>query len=160
MSDVANLQDRLIPSHLLPETEEGLKEEVNEAVVKIDEKEPVKDPRDEEEYTFQLKFTDGRGKLWQGRFVNRIVNIHDQQLIGVMQSRLGGGQPLNSLDALIAELNMMVAHLTRSLKDRPDWAKNLLAITNYEIVQAIYMEVASHEAHFHGRSAFEEKSSE
>lgn len=156
MSDVTNLQERLTPTHLLPETEEGLREEMKEITAKIDETEPEKDPRSEKEYTFNLEFKDGRGKIWGGRFITRILTIGEQQLVGMMRARRTGGMPFDSLDPLTAEINMMQAHLTQSLKERPDWAKDLLALTNYEVLQAIYWEVVSHERHFHGRPAFAE----
>ena len=153
------LQERLTPTHLIPETEEGLKEEMDESVAKIDETEPETDPRDAVEYTFNLDFKDGHGKAWQGKFVNRILSIRDRQLVGITRARLAGGLPFESFDSLTAEINLMVAHMTQSLKERPKWAENLLALTNYEILQAIYMEVDSHESHFHGRPTFEEGSS-
>ena len=153
------LQEKLTPTHLIPETEEGLREEIEETAAKIDETEPETDPRDAVEYTFNLDFTDGKGKVWGGKFVNRILSIRDRQLVGIMKARLTGGLPFESADPLTAEINHMVTHLTQSLKERPKWAENLLALTNYEILQAIYMEVDSHESHFHGRPALEESSS-
>jgi hypothetical protein len=156
MSEAVNLQERLTPTHLIPETEEGLREEMDEAVAKIDEVEPDTDPRDAVEYTFNLEFKDGRGKVWSGKFVNHILTIRDRQLVGMMKAKLTGGLPFESVDPLTAEINHMVTHMTQSLRDRPDWAKNLLALTNYEILQAIYMEVDSHESHFHGRPTLEE----
>jgi hypothetical protein len=153
---MTDLQDQLTPSHLIPETEEGLREVADEAITKKDDTEPGKDPRDSVEYQFNLDFKDGRGKTWQGKFINRILTIRDRQLVGIMRARLTGGSPHESLDPLTAEINLMVTHLTQSLKERPLWAKDLLAITNYEVLQAIYLEVDSHESWFHGRPTLKE----
>jgi hypothetical protein len=156
MSDVTNLQELLTPSHLIPETEEGLKEVADETVAKIDETEPGEDPRDKVEYSFKFEFTDGRGKVWQGRFVNRILSIRDRQVVGIMRARLTGGQPYESLDPLTAEINHILTHMTQSLIERPDWAKDMLSLTNYEVLQALYLEVDSHESRFHGRKALKD----
>lgn len=144
------LEQRLTPTHIIvPETEEGLHDDADEA--KIDGDEPEKDARDEVEFTFNLDFKDGKGKPWGGKFVNKILSIRDRQLVGIMRARLTGGLPYESMDPLTAEINLMVTHLTQSLLKRPEWAKDLLALTNYEILQAIFEEVDSHESHFHGR---------
>ncbi len=156
MASATSMEERLAPTHLIPDTEEGMREEVAEAQAKIDEPEQKKDPRDSVEFSFNLDFKEGRGKKWQGRFINRILTIHDRQMVGVMRARLTGGAAFASLDPLTAEINHIVTHLTQSLKDRPSWAKNLLSLTNYEVIQAIYEEVDSHESHFHGRKTLEE----
>lgn len=158
MASATSIDERLTPTHLIPDTEEGFREEVAEAQAKIDEPEKKKDPRDDVEYSFNLDFKDGRGKIWQGRFINRVLTIHDRQLVGIMRARLTGGAAFASMDPLTAEINHIVTHLTQSLKNRPSWAKNLLSLTDYEVLQAIYMEVDSHESHFHGRQTLEESS--
>lgn len=154
MASATELKDRLTPTHLIPETEEGLKEEAA-----IDEA-PATDPRDKKEFSFPFEHTDRRGKLWQGKFTNQILSIRDRQLVGIMRARLAGGQPFEAVDPLTAEINLMVAHLTQSLTERPEWAKDLLALTDYEILQAIYLEVDSHESHFHGRRSLKESGAE
>ena len=70
--------------------------------------------------------------------------------MGVMRSILGGGRPLESLDALTVEINLMVAHLMHSLDERPEWAKNLRMLDDPGLLQAIYTEVDSHESFFLG----------
>lgn len=148
MASATSIDERLTPTHLIPDTEEGMREEVVEAQAKIDEPEQKKDPRAAKEYSFNLDFKDGCGRNWQGRFVNRILTIHDRQLVGIMRARLTGGMPFDSMDPLVAEINHIVTHLTQSLQDRPSWAKNMLSFTDYELLQAIYEEVDSHESHF------------
>lgn len=155
---VTSLQERLTPSHLIPETEEALREEIKEISSEAKKPEDATDPRDSVEYAFELNFEDGKGKVWKGRFVNKILSIRERQMVGVMRARLTGGAPYESMDPLTSEINLMVTHLTTSLKERPEWAKDLLTLTNYEILQAIYLEVDSHESKFHGRPTLEESS--
>jgi len=155
---LAEVTERLVPTHLLPDSEEGLREERDAVSAKIQETGNEKDPRESVEYTFNLNHKDGNGKVWGGKFVNKILTIHDRQMVGIMRARLTGGAAYESMDPLSAEINLMVAHLTQSLKERPDWAKNLLSLTDYGVLQAIYMEVDSHESRFHGRKSLKEVS--
>jgi hypothetical protein len=60
------------------------------------------------------------------------------------------------LDPLTAEINHILTHMTQSLIERPDWAKDMLSLTNYEVLQALYLEVDSHESRFHGRKALKD----
>jgi hypothetical protein len=140
-------------------SDEELKKRVEEAGLPEKPKEdPDKpDPRGEKYYTFQLDFKDARGKVWNGQFTTKILTVHERQQVGVMRSMLGAGQPLPSLDALTAELNLIVAHMTYSLTEKPDWAENLRQLENPRILQAIYAEVDSHESYFLGWGEVEGK---
>ena len=159
MIDAAELKNRITPTHLLdPEslevpTDEDLKGQVSRATAVLDgpANEPTKpDPRGEKSYTFQLDYEDARGKKWAGQFTNKILNIHERQKVGTMRAMLSGGQPFDSLDELTSELNLMVAHLAFSLTEKPKWAANLRALEDYQLLQAIYEEVNSHESYFLG----------
>ena len=146
------IHDRLQPKHLLETSDEDLKKQVEEAT-QAPQTEPdpdAPDPRGEKKYTFQINYTDARGKVWKGQFVNHVLSIHERQQVGVMRSILGGGRPLESLDALTVEINLMVAHLMHSLDQRPEWAKNLRNLEDPGLLQAIYTEVDSHESFFLG----------
>lgn len=109
-------------------------------------------PRMEEAYVFDFEWKDGRGKVWKGKFKNRILSIGQQQLVGALQAQMGGGQPYITLDAMTQEINLMVAWMTFSLdqKSRPSWAEDFRAFKSVSLLQALYGEVASHEATFHG----------
>lgn len=170
MADVKDIQERLTPKHLIqPEaevetipTDEDLKKQVEEAGLpqkpKADPDKP--DPRGEKKYTFQLDYKDARGKIWKGQFTNKILSIHERQQVGAMRSMLGAGQPVQSLDALTIELNLMVAHMTYSLVEKPEWAENLRSLEDPGVLQAIYTEVDSHESFFLGWGAPESTSTE
>jgi len=113
-------------------------------------KDRANDPKAAKEYTFPFKFVDASGKDWSGDFTTKILSIHDRQRVGILRAQLGGGLPVESLDALTVELNLMIAHLTFSLTARPDWAKSLRDLSVFPVVQSLYAEVASHEAFFLG----------
>jgi hypothetical protein len=88
-----------------------------------------------------------------GDFTNKVLTIRERQMLGVMRARLSGGMTYDALDPLTNEINYMVAHLAFSLgdeKDRPEWARDLRDTENVALLQALYAEVASHEAMFFG----------
>jgi hypothetical protein len=153
---IDNLQKKLAPDHLvdLPEDDEDLKTEIEDAV------EPEKkavvdrldDPRNAEEYTFTLRHRDARNRLWEGTFTSKILTVGERQLVGVMRSRYQGGAILESLDASTADLNLKLAHLSYSLVHYPKWAEKMRELKDPGVIDAIYQEVASHEAFFLGWS--------
>lgn len=108
------------------------------------------DPRAQEKYTFKFSYTDARGKEWAGDFSTKILTIHERQMVGALRAQWGGGLPVSAMDALTNELNLMLAHLTYSLSDKPTWAANLRKLQDFQLLQKIYEEVASHEAYFLG----------
>jgi len=139
------------------ETDEELKTLIADPVAEkesdeVKKKTRMDDPRALPEYTFEFKYKDGSGKDWSGEFVSKIPTIQDRQGIGILRAQLSGGLPSNSLDPLTSELNLIIAELTFRLKERPKWAENLRAILDFGLVQALYEEVASHEAFFFGWS--------
>jgi hypothetical protein len=152
------LRDRLRPDHLIPETTAELRQDV-EKTAEAEERQPGPDPKDprlQKVYPFDFQWRDGRGKLWVGKFINHILNIRERSLRGLMRAKLAGGMPYESLDMLTAEQNLMVAHLTYSLEEAPDWAENLMSLTDPDLVAAIYEEVALHEATFRGLNRAQE----
>jgi hypothetical protein len=160
VADMQSIQERMKPTHLIREdnpdpeipSDEDLKKKVEAAALPEEPKaDPDKpDPRGEKKYTFTLDYKDARGKIWKGQFTNKILSIHERQQVGVMRSMLGAGQPLPSLDPLTVELNLIVAHMTYSLTEKPDWAANLRSLEDPQLLQEIYMEVDSHESYFLG----------
>jgi len=154
------LEKRLHPDHLVPEIPEvpdntdALKEEIeSEMDEKTKKEDPAMedDPRSKREYPFELNWTDGRGKVWKGKFLNQVLDIRTQAKRGIMRARLSAGLPMEALDALTVEINLMVAHLSFSLLERPTWANDLMSLNDVELLQEIYQEVALHEAIFLGR---------
>ena len=106
------------------------------------------DPKSQKQYSFHVRYVDAGGEIWEGDFTNKILSIKDRQLVGVIRARLGGGLPAGTLDPLTEEINLMAAHMGVSLVKRPKWADDLQALDCVRLLQAIYKEVASHEAKF------------
>lgn len=119
----------------------------------VEQEKDEANPKLKEEYTFQFDWTDGRGKRWAGEFTNKVLTMRDRQTIGAWQAQWQLGLSHQSFDPEISGMNYLLAHMAVSLKPGKgaDWAKDLQSLTNTDLVQALYEEVASHEATFHGR---------
>ena len=144
-------QKRIKPTHLdIPESMEDLKEEVVQASVPKPKSIPAIDPRSQSQWVFKFRHEDGLGKVWEGEFTNKILSIRERSLVGITRARLAGGLPTEAIDEYTEELNLIMAHLMFSLEEAPDWAKDLQSLESFELLQAIYMEVSSHEAYFRG----------
>jgi hypothetical protein len=150
MPSPAEIQERLKMSHL-GESEDELKDQVKQATRVVrhdDEVEPGEDPRDKEEYPFVFNWTDSRGKVWHGNFVNRILDVQKRQESGVLQATLQGGLPFEAFTPFHRDLNVAIAHMTYSLTKREKWAKDLRKILDPDLILALFEEVALHEATF------------
>jgi hypothetical protein len=141
--------------HLIDASTEEL---VNESI-NVDKVSEMDDPKLNEEYEFDFCWKDKRGHKWEGHFKNKILSIGEQQAVGILRSRLGGGIPIESLDLMTNELNLIIAHLSISLIVKPKWAEDLRSLKYIDLLQDLYKEVASHEAMFFGDVEFEENSS-
>lgn len=146
------LKDRMNPDHLTVEDQRDKVQEQTEAAKpkKEPEGDPEDNPRSQREYTFDFDWVDGNGKRWHGKFTNEVPDIQTRQYIGNLRSQLGNNIPFESLDPITREMNLVIAHLSFTLKKRPKWADNLGALFNFELIQRIYQEVAEHEATFLG----------
>lgn len=129
------------------------------------EKPPEKkaDPRDKETYTFNFKWTSGRGVTYSGTFTNKILAIGEKQQVSVLESNFNGGQPYDSIESMQQIINRGIAHMTFSLVSREkmvpkDWAKNLRKLHDENLVIALFGEVSAHEAIFHGRVEAQDES--
>jgi hypothetical protein len=118
------------------------------------------DPKLNKDCEFEFSHTDKRGRVWKGRFKNRILNFTDHSRVGALKARLSGGLPIESLDAFTIDHNEKMAHLTVSLIQRPTWAADFGELFDKEILERLYEEVASHEAKFHGRGQDQEMGEE
>lgn len=128
-----------------PISTEALKQEVAES---LKEQEAAADPRDNEEYSFNLDFKDVRGKVWSGTFRNRILDIARRGEAAVLQARMQSGLPAISIPAEMQEINYAVSWMEYSLIERPAWAKDLRKLNNTSLVLKIWEEVSGHEATF------------
>lgn len=124
------------------------------------EAEQHKDPKAQPEYTFEIDMVEsGTGRRRKGKFKNHALNLGQKRAVGVMQAQLSGGVPWASLSPFDQDLIMTLAHLQVSLdrKVRPKWARNLEELYDQDLLDAIYEEVADHEATFHGREPDKKK---
>jgi hypothetical protein len=60
------------------------------------------------------------------------------------------GLNADSFDEETTNLNAMISHMTISLVERPEWAKNLANLDDVSLLEALWTEVQAHEATFHG----------
>jgi len=115
------------------------------------------DERDNEVWAFLFEFTDSRGKVWSGNFVNTILSLDAQSRVGVMRARLQGGQPIEALDAGVLDLNLALAHMAYSFdaKGRPEWASDakLGQLKDAAVLFALFAKVRSHEDRYFRREA-------
>ena len=144
-SDIAK---KLMPTHLADLDE--MKTEIDESINPQKPNVNLDDPKLKPQYTFDFNYIDGQGKIWEGKFTNKILTIGDRANVGILRSRLSGNVPLESLDALTSEINLIIAHLSYSLADKPKWAEDLRKLHDIRLLQEIYAEVDSHEATFFG----------
>lgn len=113
------------------------------------------DPRLAVEYTFTIKWTDPRGKVWKGEFTNRRLDFNDHSKVGALRAQMAYGAPEESLDRYTKDHNEKVAHMTISLIKRPKWAADLGELDYIDLRDVMYLEVARHEAIFQGRRTAE-----
>lgn len=90
------------------------------------------------------------GKTLEGQFTNQILTPRLELDVGCLRSRLVATSITHALDANSGLTAERMAHLEISLVERPNWF-NPLDFEDKELLDLIYMEVASHEARFWGR---------
>lgn len=112
---------------------------------------PLDDPQRHLEYTFEFSHTDDTGKVWNGSFTNRVLNIAQKIQIGVVRARRLQGAPMASVSPRTLELLYIIGWMEESLTKRPAWAKDLLDLTDEDLVEQLWLIVARHESIFLGR---------
>ena len=121
-----------------------------------DEIEENVDPKDSEKYTFDFNYKDARGKIWSGKFTNRILTVGQKRQLKVLKAQLSGEVSVQALDNDVWLINEWIAHLSISLEQNkifPSWAKDFEALYDKRIIGALYEEVDSHESTFHRRES-------
>jgi len=159
--DPEALKARLEPNHLKPDLDKMKTSVEEKATPDDDEKEKDKkaaeDPRSKTPYTFQFKWKDTRGKLWQGQFTTKILNANEERLSGIMQAQLCGGIPYDNLDPYTLEIGFVIAHLAFSLSEKPKWYANIMDRPDgFPVIQAVMREVRSYEDWFRLHGQIEE----
>lgn len=147
------IKRRLEPTHLHETLDvNAAKKEIEQhQEEKADEEiKPSDNLKMQRKYTFQFSWKDGRGKNWNGEFVNEVLSIKQRQMVGILRARMAAGIPVTALDELTQEVNLMIAHMSYSLVERPQWAEDLQALDDIRLLQELYQEVLAHEAIFLG----------
>jgi len=158
--DPEALKSRLEPAHLKPNIEKMKEDVATKATPDEDDekkdKEAANDPRSKTPYTFQFSWSDERGKLWEGTFTTKILNVNEERMAGIMQAQLCGGVPYDNLDPYTLEIGFVISHLAFSLTERPKWYEKLLERPDsFLVLQAIMREVRSYEEWFRKHGTFE-----
>lgn len=109
-------------------------------------------PRGSETYTFSIDMTDGAGVRRTGEFTNKILTIEQRMTVSLLIAKLSRNTPWEAIDDEGRNLLEMVAHLTISLAAKPSWFA-LDTLTNIRLLNAVFAEVAGHEAFFRGSPA-------
>jgi hypothetical protein len=116
---------------------------------------PKRNPMEDPEYSFRFENKTRRGELYTGGFVNRILNIGEQQEVATLKARLSGGVPYDSLSPDIRSLNEAIAHMTYSFWSAdgddfrgPNWARDLRKLRDAEVIVALWDTVVAHERCF------------
>lgn len=155
MPDPTLMQQRLTPTHLQPATVEDAKEAVEAvaAQAKVSPEDAKRKKMQEKKYPFAFDFTATNGKKYEGSFTSVIPDMKTRGSIGIYRSQLAGGMPFSSIDPVTSERFFVLAHLTFMLESAtlPEWAKNLEAIDDPEVLFALWSEVQAHETTFLGR---------
>ena len=107
-------------------------------------------PKFQKRYPFNVDVTTADGRRYTGAFVNKILNLQERARAGAMRASMQFGMPVSSIDEETTYLNQRIAHMTFSLVERADWAKNLGTLDDEEVLEALWTEVQGHEATFHG----------
>lgn len=153
MKPLDTLAQSLIPEHLLtPEPTEALLAEVEKATDSPKPPtDPAKpDPRDSEVWTFNFNYKARNGKVFQGQFTNTILGLGERQKAAILVSRMLGNAPVEAIDPAIYNITTAVAHMELSLgkaANRPEWARDLRAIKDMQVIAALWKEVDGHETH-------------
>lgn len=148
-----DLDDRLTPKHLMENMETAAdiqkRLETKENPQEIADRKLADDPRANEQYTFNLNYMDGRGKVWTGEFTTKILNAMELTRAGQFMGIMAAPVPYRDLDPLAQEVVLMRANLQLCLVKKPKWAEKLEEIRDITIMQAVYSEVDGHKAYFH-----------
>lgn len=104
-------------------------------------------------HSFNFRFVDRRKRVWTGSFQAHVLTSREKIQVGLVRAQLTGNTPVEALDRVTYNLVEMVAVLEVALDSRPMWADDLLNLHEMGVLQALYEEVATYEARFHGAIA-------
>jgi hypothetical protein len=108
-------------------------------------------PKLARDYVFAFKY-ESKSRVYEGKFKNKILNVGERMRCGALASELIGGKSYDSVPPIVKQLALITSWMTYSLdrKTRPDWATNLSAIEDENVLFALYAEVWDHQSTFLG----------
>ena len=148
MSD--ELEDA-IAQESLADADEKTRLALNEAVAPS---KPAEKPAEEvpEEIVIDFSHTSGRGKVYEGKITYSVLDVGETIRVGIMAAHLRAGADVSAMDTNTLNLTEMMATIIVGCRDpKPDWMVDLLGLKDTSVIEAIYQEVASHEARFRGK---------
>jgi hypothetical protein len=115
--------------------------------------------KDKPEFTFNFRHETPGGRVYEGTFTNHVLTNTQRAQVSVVGARMRQGMPFESLDPVANMWIERMAHMAISLPqdERPEWAEDLGALYDDDVVNALYKEVSSHEDTFFGRGKDKEE---
>ena len=117
------------------------------------------DPRWSEEWTFSFCSETRRGKVYAGKFTNRVLTTGESTQVASLAARILGGAAHEAVAPGARIVAGAIAHMSFSLWTRaapgrapefggPSWAKDLREILDQEVVLALWDKILEHENAF------------
>lgn len=100
----------------------------------------------------QERAEDYDGPTFEGVFTSVIPDVRTRRQMGIARAKLAMGTAYEALDPFTNEINLILARLewTVDASANPEghWSHDFNSVVEYEMLQALYQEVAAHEAIF------------
>ncbi len=103
--------------------------------------------------TLHVKYTDERGKLYEGDITNTILTIAQKVSVDLARATMANGVRPDAMSQRYFNLLFAICWLKVSIKAGPDWALNLADSCDEDLVGAIWEQVSRHEDCFFGRKS-------
>lgn len=91
-------------------------------------------------YTFQKTLTIGGGQKKNGTFKAKYMGVAARLRIGTLRAKFLDGAPVQSLDNLTDDIAYMMAYLTVSLVEKPNWF-SFDVMDEFTELKDLYLEV-------------------
>jgi hypothetical protein len=103
-----------------------------------------------ERYQYHLRVETAYGKIYEGTFVNKILTGNEKMRAAEIAGRLRGGLAFEAIEPGRANYTEQMGWLLCSLdrESLPSWAKDLGAIIDDEVVNALFEKAREHEKIF------------
>ncbi len=106
------------------------------------------DDRLKQVYRFHVEWTAPNGDSFSGTFAHKAPTVGDVIAIELDRAKRMGSADEEKVSPRAVELVGMMAHLERTLLERPPWAKKLEEIPYAELFNLVAQEVSTHVERF------------